>query len=589
MSDSDQRTETVSPATACYAGRRLIVFLCMHRTGSSLATDMLSQLGMSLGPYELVGASESNKYGHFESVPFHGLNRELQQLAFGFADDLPDSADTLRSLVACAGRWPEEIELPPGAHARGRELIEGLVGSGPISGFKDPRTLLTWPFWRKVLADFPGLEVVPLFLVRSPHEIAMSIFSRAKGALSYFDALDVTAVHFRRMIDVRADASGPCPVVCFEPQSFPADLARAAEACGLTWDAEKFAAVYDSTCRHHEPAVISHEAQKLFQQLRPDVRRPSSAENVKRIENDAAQREATIRTHIEQLREQLNTLRAENNQYATVLEQVGHELESYRSENRQYVQALAQCSDHMQQSHLENQRLAAALQHCTQQLAETGGGGSLAKQLRACRDENARYAAAVAQCGEQLRRYQQEAEQYAEALTHSQREIRAVQEASVRAAQQHAAEIVSRDEALKQAAALAAEQQAELQRLADQGQQLAKARNEAEVALAACHAEIERLHEANRRSTEETAAAKNETLVARNETTMARNETTMARDETAAARAETVAVREEAAQLEAALAELRHRLGALEHELNLIKHSRTWRFREMVVTRLRAG
>jgi hypothetical protein len=587
MSISDHPTDAVLPATARYAGRRLIVFLCMHRTGSSLATDMLAQVGMALGPYELVGASESNKYGHFESVPFHGLNRELQQLAFGFSDDLPDSPDTLRRLVACAGRWPSDMALPLTARERARELLEGLIASGPISGFKDPRTLLTWPFWRDVLAEFPGLEVVPLFLVRSPHEIAMSIFSRAKGALSYFDALDVTAVHFRRMLAVRADVSGPCPVVCFEPQSFPADLARAAEACGLTWDAEKFATVYDASCRHHEPAVISHEAQELFQQLRPDVRRPSAAENVQRIEDDAAQREAMIRTHIEHLQEQLNICRAENTQYATVLEQVGHELENYRSENHQYVQALTQCGDHMQQSREESQRLSVALQQCTEQLAEYRRVGShqavaLTQQLEAYRDENARYVTALAQCGEQLRRYQQEAEQYAEALTHSQREMHAVHEASVCMAQQHAAEIASRDESLQQTAAVAAAQAVELKRYAEQICRLQDAKSQAEAVVAACRTEIEHLHTAHRLCHEETVAARNETAAARNETVGARNETALAR-------AETVAAREQAAQLDAAISELRHRLGALEHELNLIKHSRTWRFREMVVTRLRAG
>jgi predicted nucleic acid-binding Zn-ribbon protein len=610
MSTTDQ-TAAVTPATAPYAGRRLIVFLCMHRTGSSLAADMLSRLGMALGPYELIGASESNKYGHFESVPFHSLNRELQQQAFGFADDLPDSPETLRQLVACAGRWPADMEVPASARTRARELIAGLVAAGPISGFKDPRTLLMWPFWRDVLAEFKGLEVVPLFLVRSPHEIAMSIFSRAKGALSYFDALDVTAVHFQRMIDVRAAVSGPCPVVCFEPQTFPADLARAAEICGLRWDAEQFARVYDTSCRHHEPAVISHPAQKLFLQLRPDARRPSPAENVRRIENDAVQREALIRTHIEHLRAQLDTCRAENAQYAQVLDQVGQELKNYRGENQQYAQALRQCGDNLHKSFDENQRLNQALAQCTRQFhscqAERDRYAAALEQcghqLQSSRDENARYAAALAQHGDQFRRYLQEVELYAEALTHSQRELRTAQDQAARAAQHYAAEVGRRDQTIRQLSALVEQRDAELTQYAGQVQQLHTVQAEAEQTLVARHTEIERLNQEVRQRVAEIAAARAETVAARDEiaraqqeTAVARAETAAARDEIARAQQETVVAREEAAvvraqaaRLEAALTELRQRFGALEHELNLIKHSRTWRFREMVVTRLRAG
>ena len=44
-------------------GRKtLIIILCMHRSGSSVLTSILHRLGMSLGPYELLGASQSNPY-----------------------------------------------------------------------------------------------------------------------------------------------------------------------------------------------------------------------------------------------------------------------------------------------------------------------------------------------------------------------------------------------------------------------------------------------------------------------------------------------------------------------------------------------
>ena len=64
---------------------------------------------------------------------------------------------------------------------RGRSLVRTLLDSGKISGFKDPRTVLLWPFWRRVLSAFPGVRIVPIALLRSPHEIAMSLFTRSEA------------------------------------------------------------------------------------------------------------------------------------------------------------------------------------------------------------------------------------------------------------------------------------------------------------------------------------------------------------------------------------------------------------------------
>ena len=92
--------------------------------------------------------------------------------------DLPESEEALDSFVAGKGAidWPE---IPAHFLARGRSIIENLLESGKVSGFKDPRTVLLWPFWERVLTDFPTVRVAPVALLRSPHEIAMSLCSRS--------------------------------------------------------------------------------------------------------------------------------------------------------------------------------------------------------------------------------------------------------------------------------------------------------------------------------------------------------------------------------------------------------------------------
>ena len=99
---------------------------------------------------------------------------------------------------------------------------------------------LLWPFWSRVFAGFAGLRVVPLFLARSPHEIAMSIFMRSQGVLAYGDALDVTAVHFRAAERHSRRLAGERAVVRFDPRVFAEDLREAAKVCRLAWSEEAF-------------------------------------------------------------------------------------------------------------------------------------------------------------------------------------------------------------------------------------------------------------------------------------------------------------------------------------------------------------
>ena len=53
----------------------LAFLLCMHRSGSSFTASAFQELGMSLGPFPLLGALPGNIHGHFESLPL--LNAEL--------------------------------------------------------------------------------------------------------------------------------------------------------------------------------------------------------------------------------------------------------------------------------------------------------------------------------------------------------------------------------------------------------------------------------------------------------------------------------------------------------------------------------
>lgn len=222
---------------------------------------------MSLGPFPLMGAHSSNIHGHFESLPFYMLNRKVQGIALGFPDEATDSEEVLTRFLEGKGIWPEGVSIPDELLDEGRQLVAGLIGSGRISGFKDPRTVLNWPFWRQVLRGFPSLRVVVVPLLRSPHEIAMSLCTRSDGVLGYWAALDLTAVHFGRMKAILESVDQATRTIGFGSGSFLDDLAEAARSCGLSWDKEDALRVFDQTCVHHEPATVVHEAQTLYEEL----------------------------------------------------------------------------------------------------------------------------------------------------------------------------------------------------------------------------------------------------------------------------------------------------------------------------------
>src|SRR5579862_7983204 len=55
---------------------RVLIIAGMHRSGTSLITNWLSQCGLQVGE-SLVGANEGNKKGHYEDVEFLRIHEEI--------------------------------------------------------------------------------------------------------------------------------------------------------------------------------------------------------------------------------------------------------------------------------------------------------------------------------------------------------------------------------------------------------------------------------------------------------------------------------------------------------------------------------
>ena len=193
-------------------------------------------------------------------------------------DEMPESPADLQAFVDRNGTWPDQVKLPGEFVEEGRSLVRALLDSAPVSGFKDPRTVLIWPFWRQVLEAFPDLNIELVTLLRSPHEIAMSLFDRRTGRIGYWACLDLVAIHLRRTGDIFGGWDKPKALVRFGTSTFLDDLAGAAIQCGLPWNKEVAEASIDRSCIHQVSAVVRHEAQNLFNSFCAETDSPRADE-----------------------------------------------------------------------------------------------------------------------------------------------------------------------------------------------------------------------------------------------------------------------------------------------------------------------
>lgn len=133
-----------------------IIILGMHRSGTSCLAGSLQQLGVSLGE-----VSKSNKYNAKG-------NRENQQI-IALNDDI---------LKTSGGDWktPPKKIIWTTNHEQIRDKIINALATQNTShwGFKDPRTLLTFDFWKQGLPS--NFKIIGTF--RHPLEVIHSLANR---------------------------------------------------------------------------------------------------------------------------------------------------------------------------------------------------------------------------------------------------------------------------------------------------------------------------------------------------------------------------------------------------------------------------
>ncbi len=136
----------------------------MGRSGTSLTSRVVGLLGIDLGSEAsmIETIAEDNAKGYWEQQPIRLLNDELLaifQCTWDRPKDLPPG-------------WEDDPRVEP-YYERARYLLAQLFDGGRRWGWKDPRTSLLLPFWRRVVGP-----MVYVLCFRNPLDVAHSLAAR---------------------------------------------------------------------------------------------------------------------------------------------------------------------------------------------------------------------------------------------------------------------------------------------------------------------------------------------------------------------------------------------------------------------------
>jgi tetratricopeptide (TPR) repeat protein len=174
--------------------QKLVLVLGMHRSGTSCLTGLLEDVGFSAGQVDRW--DPFNHKGNRENVRVNCLNDALLQ-AENFAWNAPPPLD-----------WDVWKTVNP-IFKRQRDALLTLDPSDSKPGIlKDPRILLTLPFWCETSAD---LRFIGIF--RHPWAVASSVAARDTGQ-SFEDGLALWLAYNERL--VQAHRRRPFPLLCFD-------------------------------------------------------------------------------------------------------------------------------------------------------------------------------------------------------------------------------------------------------------------------------------------------------------------------------------------------------------------------------------
>ena len=168
----------------------VICILGMHRSGTSCLAGSLQAAGLFSG--EVEDWNIDNLKGNRENLEIMALNKAILKSENGSWDNPPTEV-----------KWSQEHQ------DRRDDIIASFASEYDVWMFKEPRTLLTLPFWQ---AGISNLQFIGSF--RNPVKVAMSLYQRSLGLITLRKGIDLW-LHYNRILLEEWDKS-PFPLICFD-------------------------------------------------------------------------------------------------------------------------------------------------------------------------------------------------------------------------------------------------------------------------------------------------------------------------------------------------------------------------------------
>jgi hypothetical protein len=162
------------------------------------------------------------------------------------------------------GAWdapPAVVEWTPAQFEKARELLAAYADS-PVWGFKDPRTVLTFDGWKRLVPDLQ-----PIGIFRHPLRVAQSL--EARNQLSLEKSLALWKTYNEHLLQLWQEKSFPVLSFDEEPEVLQEKLLQAGQMIGL--DASTTDEPFFTDELRHAPAEggsLPSDVESLHEELR---------------------------------------------------------------------------------------------------------------------------------------------------------------------------------------------------------------------------------------------------------------------------------------------------------------------------------
>jgi len=221
-----------------------ILVLGMHRSGTSCLAGCLAQCGVYMGPNP--EKNEFNELGYFEDPNIFLLDESILQ--------------------SNLGSWhspPNQLQVDRLAEVKLTMQVLSYRTYGERIGFKDPRILLLFDLWMKIL---PKSQLIGTF--RHPMSVARSLERRNQIPLD--KGLELWKYYNQKLVDLHRSRS--FPLIAYDLRSsevYIQHFATAAASLGINANFERLSAFVGPELDHHSDpnAPIPASCQALYTYL----------------------------------------------------------------------------------------------------------------------------------------------------------------------------------------------------------------------------------------------------------------------------------------------------------------------------------